>query len=169
MGIYNRDNINYGSMLQNAIANRVAKAQREAQYLKDKGTLWGSTVKDVANTIGKGAFYSIEPQTLDEKKAELQRLEEAQAKYNEQVEQRRKFDSLFSSPSAAQVKANNEYFNYNPEPQLQSQAATNYMTGYRPNYGRNYVPAYELDEEAERYRNLNPYIEAMLQDYYGRG
>lgn len=155
-------------MLQNAIANRARAAEREAEYIKNQGKLWGDTATYVGNTIGKGAFYSYEPQSLEENKAELAKLEEMQKKYEEQVEQRRKFDSLFSSPSAAQIKANNEYFNYNPEPQLQSQAASNYMTGYKP-YTRSYVPDHEVDEEVERYRNINPYIESMLQDYYRRG
>lgn len=167
-GIYTRDNINYSTMLQNAIANRAKAAEREAAYIQNQGKLWGDTLTNVGNTIGKGAFYSYEPQSLEENKAELAKLEEMQKKYDEQVEQRRKFDSLFSSPSAAQIKANNDYFGYNPEPQLQSQAESNYMNGYTP-YTRNYVPAYEEDEEVEIYRKLNPYIESMLEDYYRRG
>lgn len=54
MSVYSRDNINYAGMLQNAIANRVANAQREAQYIKDKGELWGNTVSNVANMFGRG-------------------------------------------------------------------------------------------------------------------
>ena len=60
MSVYSRDNINYAGMLQNAITNRVAKAQREAQYIKDKGELWGNTVKDVTKTLGRGAMASAD-------------------------------------------------------------------------------------------------------------
>ena len=34
MGIYNRDNINYGGFLQNAIANKIHNAERQADHDK---------------------------------------------------------------------------------------------------------------------------------------
>lgn len=87
-------------MLQNAIANRAKAAEREAAYIQNQGKLWGDTVTNVGNTIGKGAFYSYEPQSLAEKKAELAKLEEEQAKYNEQVAQRRAVNDYLMDPYA---------------------------------------------------------------------
>lgn len=134
-GIYTRDNINYSTMLQNAIANRARAAERQAQYIQNQGKLWGDTVTNVGNTIGKGAFYSYDPQSLAEKKAELAKLEEEQAKYNEQVEQRKKFDEIFNNPEklakdqAAREsyieKQYNDYSDYKPN-------GTYDMDGYRP-------------------------------------
>lgn len=179
MGIYNRDGINYSSMLMAALKDRADTAARQAAYQEKMGKIWGDATKSVGNMIGRGIMASADsyggnstPTTIDEDKAELAKLEEEQQKYNEQVEQRRKFDELFNSPSAAQWKANAEYFDYNPEPQLQAQNATNYMSGYNPTYTRNYIPEQDKDwyrqQEEEQPVTYNPYSYAM-QTYYRRG
>lgn len=191
MSVYSRDNINYAGMLQNAIANRVANAQRQAQYIKDKGTLWGNTVKDVTKTLGRGAMASADmyggdsATTVDEDKAELKQLEEIQKKYNEQVAQRNKFDEIFNNPNydmaAAQSRiATNEMAGYNPEQQYMSNVATSNMEGYKPFYSRNYIPAqdgvwYDPEEQermkreaAEAMSGYNPYI-YTINGYYRRG
>lgn len=192
MSVYSRDNINYAGMLQNAIANRVANAQREAQYIKDKGTLWGNTVKDVTKTIGRGAMASADmyggdspTTTVDEDKAELKQLEEIQKKYNEQVTQRNKFDEVFNNPNynpqdtQARI-ATNEMAGYNPEQQYMSNVATSNMEGYKPFYSRNYIPAqdgvwYDPEEQermkleaAESMNGYNPYY-YTINGYYRRG
>ena len=60
MGVYNRDGINYSAMLQNAIANRNAAAQRQAQYLMNKGKLWGDTATNVGKIFGRGLASSYD-------------------------------------------------------------------------------------------------------------
>ena len=187
MSVYSRDNINYAGMLQNAIANRVANAQREAQYIKDKGTLWGNTVKDVTKTLGRGAMASADmyggdsTSTVDEDKAELKQLEEMQ-KQQEEIEKQREeaakemvgYTPNSVSPEA--VRAAELMTGYVPaeanpytrgsliyEPNYADVAQQNSVPlGYRPTYGimKDYVP----NEE----REYNPYSISM-NGYYRRG
>lgn len=191
-GIYNRDNINYSSMLMAALKDRAETAARQAAYQERQGKLWGDTVKSVGNMFGRGIMASADTyggdsstSTLDEDKAELKQLEEMQKKYNEQVEQRRKFDEVFNNPNydtqAAQSRiATNEMTGYNPEQQYMSNVATSNMEGYKPFYSRNYIPAqdgvwYDPEEQermkreaAESMSGYNPYI-YTINGYYRRG
>jgi len=71
MPIYNRDNINYGSLIQNAIANRNAAAQRDAGYITNFGNIVGGAVSTLGNQIGRGLVSYEE----DEDEAKLKELE----------------------------------------------------------------------------------------------
>lgn len=142
MGIYNRDNINYSSMLMAALKDRAETAAREAAYKEKMGKIWGDATKSVGNMVGRGIMASADQYgsntTLEEDKAELAKLEEEQKKYNEQVEQRRKFDEIFNNPNydaqAAQSRiAANEMAGYTTEPfNYDSYNATSLMKGYIP-------------------------------------
>lgn len=79
-GVYTRDNINYSSMLQNAIANRNAAAQREAAYEQAKGKLWGDTVNNITKYAGRGIMASADQYSTDEDEAELEQLKALKAK-----------------------------------------------------------------------------------------
>lgn len=78
MSIYNRDNINYSQMIQNAIANRNAAAQRQAAYDQAKGKLWGDTTTNIVKNIGRGVYETLDE--YDEDEAELERLKALKAK-----------------------------------------------------------------------------------------
>lgn len=71
MPIYNRDNINYGTLIQNAIANRNAAAQRDASYISNFGNIVGGAVSTLGNQIGRGLVSYEE----DEDEAKLKELE----------------------------------------------------------------------------------------------
>lgn len=71
MSIYNRDQIPYSTMIQNAIANRNAAAQRDASYISNFGKIVGGAVDKVGNQIGRGIAVSDD----DEYEAELRELE----------------------------------------------------------------------------------------------
>lgn len=71
MSIYNRDQIPYSTMIQNAIANRNAAAQRDASYISNFGKIIGGAVDKVGNQIGRGiAVYEGEDE------AKLRELEQ---------------------------------------------------------------------------------------------
>lgn len=96
MPIYNRDQINYGSLIQNAIANRNAAAQRDAAYITNFGNIAANAVKDTGGVIGRGlALYES-----DEDEAELARLK----KLKEEMEQ----------AAIAKNAAQEEYKDYRP-------------------------------------------------------
>lgn len=192
MGIYNRDNINYSSMLMAALKDRADTAARQAAYQEKIGKIWGDATKSVGNMVGRGIMASADkyggsstPTTIAEDKAELAKLEEEQKKYDEQVELRKKFDEIFNNPNydaqAAQARiASNEMVGYNPEQQYLSNEATSNMVGYKPFYSRNYIPAQDGvwydPEEQERMKKeaeasmvgYNPYS-SVINGYYRRG
>lgn len=144
MSVYSRDNINYAGMLQNAIANRVANAQREAQYIKDKGTLWGNTVSNVANIAGHaiGGYnsWSGDTSTAAAEDAELKLLKKQLEDYQAQQ-------------SAADA--------YNG----QVTTATNLMEGYHPNIIGTYSRASLYDEDDNPYK-LPGNSNADQSDYF---
>jgi len=51
-GIYNRDNINYGGMLGNAMASRANYAQRLGDMKAQRWKYWGDAVNNTGNIIG---------------------------------------------------------------------------------------------------------------------
>lgn len=70
-GIYTRDNIPYSTMIQNAIANRNAAAQRDAGYITNFGNIVGGAVKDMGGVIGRGIAVTEDDDDL----AKLRELE----------------------------------------------------------------------------------------------
>lgn len=114
MGVYNRDGINYSAMLQNAIANRNAAAQRQAQYLMNKGKLWGDTATKVGDMVG-GAVGGYDMWNKEDGLDELD-AEEAQL-------QAKRRELIAQQAEAAQFNG-------------QVNTATQQMQGYHPNvYG----------------------------------
>lgn len=104
MSIYERDQINYSQMLQNAIANRNAAAQRQAAYEQAKGKLWGDTINNITKYAGRGIMASADQYSTDEDEAELERLLELkrqrdiESKYKEQVAQRQAVNDYLIDP-----------------------------------------------------------------------
>lgn len=186
-GIYNRDNINYGSMLIAALKDRAETAARKAAYQERQGKLWGDTVKNVGNMFGRGIMASADSYggdsatTVDEDKAELKQLEEMQ-KQQEEIEKQREeaakemmgYNPNSVSPEAtraAELMKGYVPAEANPytrgsliyEPNYADVAQQNSVPlGYRPTYGimEDYIP----NEE----REYNPYSISM-NGYYRRG
>lgn len=57
MGIYNRDMIDYGSMIDRAITNRMGQSQRESDRIIKRGDIRAQTAKDLASTFARGMDY----------------------------------------------------------------------------------------------------------------
>lgn len=57
MGIYNRDNIDYGSMIDRAIKNRMGQAYRESDRIVKRGDIRAQEAKDLASTFARGMDY----------------------------------------------------------------------------------------------------------------
>lgn len=56
MGIYTRDNINYGGMLANAMAQRANLTQREYENYMKQPTAWANALKQSGQDIGNAMF-----------------------------------------------------------------------------------------------------------------
>lgn len=152
MGVYNRDGINYSAMLQNAIANRNAAAQRDAEYLINKGKLWGDTAKEVGKTFGRGAMQTYDELSEQDEDDELEELIRRRDAIIMAEQQRRANQEWASSqmegytPYSAtpEYRAKQQMIGYKEEPNL-IQMTTSYDSNY-----------------------TNPYSYALMQDYYRR-
>lgn len=172
MGIYNRDNINYGGFLQAAIANKIHNAERQAEHEKAMAKLWGDTIAKAGQTIGKGAFYSYSggddaSSVADAASSNTNNLAEDKAELNywEAVREQKAADS--PKGPTLQEQAAQSMFGYNPT--NQSEAASHFMDNYRPNTFNDRVLTNQNNEEEqirrmlERYeRNkYNPYLQNL--------
>lgn len=79
MGIYQRDNINYGGMLGNAMANRMAYAQRDADIQRQMGQNWGNALNQGAQGIAAG-LNTWNQQRIDQDKLAQQQQFQAEQK-----------------------------------------------------------------------------------------
>lgn len=79
MSIYQRDNINYGGMLGNALANRMAYAQREADAQRQMGQNWGNAINQGAQGIAAG-LNAWNQQRIDQSKLAQQQQFQAEQK-----------------------------------------------------------------------------------------
>lgn len=61
-GIYNRDNINYGSLIANAIANRKADLERKYEQRKANSDAWGKTIGQIGQIVGRGITDYVDEQ-----------------------------------------------------------------------------------------------------------
>lgn len=77
MGIYQRDNINYGGMLGNAMANRMAYAQRDADIQRQMGQNWGNALNQGAQSIAAG-LNTWNQQRIDQDKLAQQQQFQAE-------------------------------------------------------------------------------------------
>lgn len=128
-------------MIQNAIANRNAAAQRDASYISNFGKIIGGAVDKVGNQIGRGIAV-----VDNEDEAELAKLKKLKEELEQKEIARRSFEE--------------EYRDYRTNPNPTPSNYTPFeatINGY--NVGANTVPDYT---------EPNQYLSAINQ-YYRRG
>jgi hypothetical protein len=76
-GIYSRDQINYGGMLGNAMANRMAYAQRDADIQRQMGQNWANAINQGAQGIAAG-LNTWNQQRIDQDKLAQQQQFQAE-------------------------------------------------------------------------------------------
>jgi hypothetical protein len=59
-GIYERDNINYPSIMAAVAQARARDAERRGEYINQQGQLWGNTAKNLVNTAGRAVVGHME-------------------------------------------------------------------------------------------------------------
>lgn len=131
MSIYNRDNINYSSMIDNAIRNRLHTAERDAARIEDRAKIKSQAVKDMASTFARGMDYL---QYDNEQKALEKKLKD--------LEDRR--DYIRNAYAQSQ--------DYKPYSTTDEYKASEYMKGYKPNvieYSRTPVTQYADDAKTK--------------------
>lgn len=121
MGIYNRDNINYSSMIDNAIRNRLHTAERDADRIEERAKIKADAAKDLASSFSRAMDYA---QYESEQKALEKKLKD--------LEDRR--DYIRNAYTQSQ--------DYQPYTTTDEYKASEYMSGYKPSYKTNEVVKY---------------------------
>jgi len=113
MGIYNRDNIDYGSMIDRAIKNRMGQAYRESDRIIKRGDIRAQEAKDLASTFARGMDYI---QYANEQKDLENKLKDLEARR----------DTIRDAYTQS-----HDYMPYSTTPEYK---ASEQMNGYKPNY-----------------------------------
>ena len=151
MGIYNRDQINYASMIDNAIKNRMNQVERESDRIVKRGDIRAKQAEDLASTFARGMDYL---QYESEQKALEKKLKD--------LEDRRDY-------IRSQYTANADYKPYSTTDEYK---ASKYMSGYKPSYDTNEVVKYNttpstylIDEAKTKWLQAHP---GMTEDDYDK-
>lgn len=118
MGIYQRDNINYSSMLDNVIKNRIEKGKELGKLYQDQGKIWGDTARDIGQMVMRATEY----EQAQKERADLQK------KYDDLVARR---DAIRNAYTQSQ-----DYQPYTSTPEYK---AIEYMKDYNPDYDVNLI------------------------------
>lgn len=142
MGIYNRDNINYASMIDNAIKNRMAQVERESDRIIKRGDIRAKEAEDLASTFARGMDY-----------LQYDREQKALEKKLKDLEERREY--IRNAYSQSQ-----DYKPYTTTPEY---IASEQMNNYKPSYDTNEVNKYKttpstylIDEAKTKWLQAHP-------------
>lgn len=143
MGIYERDNIDYGSMIDRAIKNRMGQAYKESDRIIKRGDIRAQEAKDLASTFARGMDYAQYASEQNELKNKLKDLEE-----------RRDY-----------IRSQYDYnADYKPYTSTDSYKASEQMKGYTPDYDVNLTNT----NVGDKYKTGSTYITDSAKDQWLR-
>lgn len=143
MGIYNRDQIDYGSMIDRAIKNRMGQSYRESDRTIKSSNIRAQTAKDLASTFARGMDYI---QYANEQKELENKLKDLEARR----------DTIRS-----QYDYNADYKPYSTTPEYKS---SEQMKDYNPDYDVNLVNT----SVGDKYKTASTYITDSAKDQWLR-
>lgn len=141
MGIYNRDMIDYGSMIDRAIKNRMGQSQRESDRTIKSSNIRAQTAKDLASTFARGMDYI---QYANEQKELENKLKDLEARR----------DTIRS-----QYDYNADYKPYTTTPEYN---ASEQMKSYNPDYDVNLSNT----NVGDKYKTASTYITDSAKDQW---
>lgn len=146
-GIYERDNINYPSILAAMAQSRARSAEREGDTIRKNGEIWGNALDKLggmgARTMDYLQAMRESPEARLKKLEEEKRIAEIEKAYNEQVDQRRAVNKYLMTP-----RSGTDMFRRPEVPVVEvggydlSTDAANGMKGYTPT-------TFQFDDEEE--------------------
>lgn len=143
MGIYERDNIDYGSMIDRAIKNRMGQVQRESDRIIKRGDIRAQEAKDLASTFARGMDYAQYASEQSELENKLKDLEE-----------RRDY-----------IRSQYDYnADYKPYTSTDAYKASEQMKGYTPDYDVNLSNT----NVGDKYKTGSTYITDSAKDQWLR-
>lgn len=99
MGIYERDQMDYGSMIDRAIKNRMGQVQRESDRIIKRGDIRAQEAKDLASTFARGMDYAQYASEQNELENKLKDLEERRNTIRNAYTQSQDYKPYSSTPS----------------------------------------------------------------------
>lgn len=111
MGIYQRDQINYQSMIDNMIKNRMHTAERDADRIVKMADIKAQTAKDIASTIARGMDYAQYASEASELENKLKDLEERRDYIRSQYDYNADYNPYTSTDA---YKASEQMKDYKP-------------------------------------------------------
>lgn len=149
MGIYERDQMDYGSMIDKAIRNRMGQSQRESDRIIKRGDIRAQTAKDMASTFARGMDYIQYAREQKELENKLKDMEERR-------------DYIRS-----QYDYNADYKPYSTTPEYKS---SEQMKGYKPSYDKLDNPDYDVNllntNVGDKYKTGSTYITDSAKDQW---
>lgn len=143
MGIYERDLIDYGSMIDRAIKNRMGQVQRESDRIIKRGDIRAQEAKDLASTFARGMDYAQYASEQSELENKLKDLEE-----------RRDY-----------IRSQYDYnADYKPYTSTDAYKASEQMKGYKPDYDVNLSNT----NVGDKYKTGSTYITDSAKDQWLR-
>lgn len=112
MGIYNRDLIDYGSMIDRAIKNRMGQSQRESDRTIKSSNIRAQTAKDLASTFARGMDYIQYANEQKELENKLKDLEARRDTIRSQYDYNADYKPYSTTP---EYKASEQMKDYNPD------------------------------------------------------
>ena len=145
-GIYTRDGINYGGLLGSALQNRLSNMQRQAEYERNKGSIWGGFGQRAGNYLGT-AINTMGQREFEEQEA-LRRAQEAalEAERNRQFQEAQQLKQIAANERIAKINARQAEIEKSDEYRLNFQKAKDKYNMYY-NILKSMDPAMENAEE----------------------
>lgn len=112
MGIYERDQMDYGSMIDRAIKNRMGQSQRESDRIIKRGDIRAQTAKDLASTFARGMDYIQYAREQKELENKLKELEARRDTIRSQYDYNADYKPYTTTP---EYKASEQMKDYNPD------------------------------------------------------
>ena len=146
MGIYNRDNIDYGSMIDRAIKNRMGQAYKESDRIIKRGDIRAQEAKDLASTFARGMDYIQYANEQKELENKLKALEDRRNTIRNAYTQSQDYKPYSSTPefkASEQMKGYKSDYDYKPDYDFN---LTNTNIGDKYKTGSTYVTDYAKDQ-----------------------
>ena len=115
MSIYQRDMIDYGSMIDRAMKNRMGQAQRESDRTIKSSNIRAQTAKDLASTFARGMDYIQYANEQKELENKLKDLEARRDTIRSQYDYNADYKPYSTTP---EYKASEQMNGYNPDVNL---------------------------------------------------
>ena len=126
MGIYERDQIDYGSMIDKAIRNRMGQSQRESDRIIKRGDIRAQTAKDLASTFARGMDYIQYAREQKELENKLKDMEERRDYIRSQYDYNADYKPYSTTP---EYKASEQMKGYNTDNLLNTNVGDKYKIG----------------------------------------